>query len=386
MEKRKRDYVSLYAFWSVYFVTLGITTFNSKYFGEIGMSDAQIGVITSIPGIISIFFQPVWGVLSDRVRYKRTTVIIGSLIGGVTYFLLGSTQDFMLLLIGMIIITVAFVPISPVTTAISLEYTERFGGSFGPIRMSGTIGYQLGALAIGFVLTNSLTGLFKIIGVAVIFCGLIAFLLPPVEGHQHGKAKKSYISLLKDKKTLLLMAIIFAGTTTSQFYMSFFAKRMGDLGLDNGVAGIITVLSVLLEIPFLFFSSKLYKLMSIWHWQLVALAVNAVRWVVLGFASNVPLILIANIPAVSIMACFEFFPALYLNEHCPKELGASAQSLINLVGFGVSRLTGSLIGGFICSAVGIPAVFVGNGILLAVMFFVFLVPCLKMARQEKAEA
>lgn len=383
MKKRTRDYIFLYSFYALYFVSLGITSFNSKYFGEIGMSNAQIGILTSVPGIVGIFFQPIWGVFSDRVKYKRTVLFIATLVGGSVYFFTGFTESFWPILIGMTAITIFFLPVTPVSSSISLEYTEKFGGSFGPIRMSGTIGYQIGALVIGFILVGSLRGIFKIIGIMVILCCIVALLLPPVEGHQHGRKKVSYLSLLNDKRMLLLLSMTFIGTTTSMFYMSFFTKRLGDLGFDNGITGIITVISVFLEIPFLFFSQRLYKKLTMWHWLLIGFGLNAVRWVALGFANTVPVIILANLPAVSIMACFEFFPAIYINDHTMPELKGSAQSLLSLVTFGITKLTGSLLGGFICSAIGIPATFVGNGILLAVMFLVFLVPCKKMIALDR---
>lgn len=367
--------LSLFGFYGVYFIATGVTTFNAKYFGEIGMSDADIGILMSVPGIIGIFFQGFWGSFSDRVRLKKTILIFAGLAGGLLYILTGLTQQFWLILLGMTAINFVQMPINPVGAAISMEYTETRGTSFGPIRLSGTIGYQIGALAVGFILTVSLKGLFPMIGALYMLCAVLAVFLPNVEGHQHGKKKISFFVLLKDKRVLLLLAFALVGCTASAFYNSFFTKHLGDLGIDNGVTGVITFLSTFLEIPFLLFAQRLYKKCSIWVWMMAGLILNGVRFLGLAFAADVPWIILANLPCVSIMACFEFFPGLYLNEIVRDELKGSAQNLLVLTTFGITKITGALIGGFLCDSFGIPVVFGGLGIMLLAAAAVFLIPC-----------
>lgn len=376
---------SLFAFYGLVFVTSGITSFTPKYFGEIGMSDAQIGILTSVPAIVGIFFQTTWGVISDRVKYKRNILIFSTLIGGALYFLTGLASGFWLILIGMTAINLMILPVTPVSAAISLEYTKHNGKSFGPIRMSGTIGYQVGALAIGFILTSSLKGVFQIIGILMMLCAGVAAFLPPVEGHQHSGEKVSFFILFKNKKLLMLLLISFIACTSSAFYMSFFTKHLGDIGIDNGATGVITVISLILEIPFLVFSQRLYKKLSIWHWLLIGLILNGIRWIGLGFATEIGWVIAANIPAVSIMACFEFFPALYINDHTPDALKGSAQSLLSLTTFGVTKITGSLLGGFLSNAIGIPAVFIILGVILLVFAVIFIIPCRRMTRADRIE-
>ena len=72
--------------------------------------------------------------------------------------------------------------------------------------------------------------------------------------------------------------IILFATIPTQFYTSFFAKHLGDLGMGNGIASVITFFSVALELPFLAMGDRLFKKMSVWNWLLVGMALNGVRW------------------------------------------------------------------------------------------------------------
>ena len=386
MTKEKKDirgYIPMYAFYILYFIYLGTSSFQSRYFSEIGMTDSQIGLISSIPAIAGLAAQPIWGTFSDRVKYKRSILIIGSAAAGIALFITGFFSSFLPVLIGMTVITVALIAVIPTANSIALEYSSTL---LGPLRMTGTMGYQVGAVLLGFILTTSLHGLMQIMGILMILCALLARLEPPIEGHQHGREKVSYISVFKDKKILFLLITLLICTTTTQYYNTFFVKMLGDLGFDNSTTGIITFVSIFFEIPFLYFSHKLYKKATLWTWLLVGMAINAVRFTCLGFAESLPLILLINIPTVTVMGCFEFFPALYLNDAVNEKLKGSAQSALNLTFAGGAKLLGSLLGGFLGDTYGLQTGFICCGCILAAAFIVFFIPCRRLAKTEKRPA
>ena len=381
--KKLLTYIPMYAFYILFFVYLGTSSFQSRYLSEIGMTDSQIGLISSIPAIAGLAAQPIWGTLSDRVQYKRTILIIGSGLAGLSMFITGFLSDFLPVLIGMTLITVSLIAITPTANSIALEHNPTM---LGPLRMTGTIGYQIGAVALGFILTTSLRGLLQIMGLIVFLCSLIAWFQPPIKGHQYGREKVSYISVFKDKKILFLLITLLICTTTTQYYNTFFVKMLGDLGFSNATTGIITFISIFFEIPFLYFSHKLYRKATLWTWLLIGMAINAVRFTCLGFAETLPLILLINIPTVSVMGCFEFFPALYLNDAVDEKLKGSAQSALNLSFAGGAKLLGSLLGGFLGDTYGLQTGFICCGCILAITFLVLFIPCRRLAKREPRAA
>ncbi|MFI3324782.1 MAG: MFS transporter [Clostridia bacterium] len=377
---KKINNYAMYAFYSIYFVSLGIGSFASKYLSEIGMTDSQIGLFMSVPAAICIIAQPVFGIISDRIRLKRNLLIITCIISGLLYCFANFAVTFMSLLILLTVIGVVLSPVSPISATISLENAKIGGSSFGSIRMSGTIGYQIGALIIGFILVNSLNGIYLIIGILTILCGLIAFFCPPIKGHQYGKEKTSFSEVFKNKKIVFLLIILFVACLGSAFYRSFFTKYLGDLGISNSTISVITVISIFLEIPFLFFSKKLYPKLSIWNWILLGLALNAFRMVGLGFSTNAVSVIIANIPAVTFMACFEFFPAIYINSIVKDELKGSSQTILTLTTFSISQIVGSFFGGVASDAFGVNTVFIAFGVIFALAFLIIIIPCRKLSK------
>lgn len=372
---------NLYFFYSMYFIATGMSTFAPKFYGEIGLTDGRIGLISAISAFVALFMQPAWGALADRARYKRTVLAASlALAGAVCFLVLPASGAFLPLLMVLTLYSTLCLPAMPVSNAIAIEYTSAHGRSFGPVRMMGTVGYQVGILATGFLLTRSLRGLYPAMGVMLLLAAVAAFALPKVQGHQHDRKKVPVTAVLKDREFRLLMAVVFLGHIGHQFNLSFFSKHMGDLGISNAVAGIIATLSVALEIPFLLVGDRLMKRLSVWTWLMVGLGIGAVRFALLSMVRSPLAIVLAQSLSIAHLACFEFFPMIHLGRTVDEQLQASAQSVLQMISFGVARIVGSLGGGLIADHSGIPTVYGMCGVLMLMTAIVFYTPMRRRAR------
>lgn len=381
---KDRKLLSLYLFYTVYFLGQGLSTYAPKFYGEIGLTDSQIGLIGAVPAFVALFVQPIWGSLSDRAKYKRNVSAGALTIAGLFCFLVQpAASRFLPLLAVLTLVNTFMLPALPVGNAIAIEYTREHGRDFGPVRMMGTVGYQVSILITGMIFAASLNGLYNAFGLLLIASAGCALLLPPVQGHQHGKDPISFTVFFKNRTLLLLFALVFLAQMSSQFYLSFFSKHLGDLGISNTLTGVITMLSVSLEVPFLLFGDRLMKRMSIWKWMWIGLIINGLRFVLLSIVRTPALIVLSQIPSVALLACFEFFPAIYLNRAVDKELRGTVQNTYTLIAFGASRIVGALLGGFIADAAGIPTVFAINGTLLLSAAVVFFLPLRRHARLDE---
>ncbi|MBR5289161.1 MAG: MFS transporter [Clostridia bacterium] len=363
-----RHLLSLYLYYGVYFTGLGFMTYAPKYYGAIGLTNAQIGLISAVPAFIAIFVQPLWGMLSDRSAYKKNTIIFGILVAALCAFAAERLSGhYAALLTVLTLLSVFTLHAVPVGSAISLEYTAREGKKFGPIRLTGTVGYQVGILIIGQLLSESLRGLYTVYGAVLLLSALAAFMMPPVRGHQHGEARVSVWALFGDKRIVGMLVLAFLVQTMAQFYLSFFSKYLGELGMSNAVTGLITILSVFLEIPFLLVGDRLYKKLPIFKWMWIGLLLNALRFVGMSYARTPLAMIVTLLPCVFLLASFEFFPAIYLSTAMPKELSGTAQNVYQTVTYGVARIAGAMLGGILADAIGIDGVFFYGGMLLLIV-------------------
>lgn len=375
-------YISLFVFHLIYFLKIGAETFVPKFYGEIGMTDGQIGYLTSVPTLVALAFSPMLGSLADRMPKKRYLLSIMMIIMAAACFVAGQFAQFWGILISVSIYNIFSTSAQPLATTISLEYSQQVGKPYGPIRLLGTVGYQIGALMVGFILSDSLRNLYPLMAVILLISLGITFTMPNVEGHQRSRNKVPMRALFADKHVRWLFIMIFAASITTQFYMSFFTKHLGDLGMSNTVVSWITLFSVIAELPFLFFSDRIARLTNIWNWVLIGIAANGIRWLGLAFSTSALPIILFQIPGVTVLACFEFFPALYLTRRVAPEQSATAQNTLSLTIFGAGKIVGSLIGGQICERTGIPALMAFNGAALLVLAAALWVPTRRLIREE----
>jgi len=374
---------TLYLFYGINFISMGMTTFAPKFYGDIGLTDGRIGLISSVTALVGLFMQPFWGILADRSRYKRSIVVISLILAGVMcYLVLPASAQFVPLLLVLLLQNTFYLPVSPVGNSICIEYTAEHGHSFGPVRMMGTIGYQVGILATGFLLSGSLRGLYPAMGTVLLLAAAAAAILPDVRGHQHGGGKVSFAEFTQDKNVLLLFLIVFLASIGHQFNLSFFSKHLGDLGVGNTVTGFINTLSVILEIPFLLFADRLMRRFSIWRWLQLGLLTGAVRFFLLSVLRAPGAIVLAQMLSIFHLSCFEFIPFMYLGKVCRRELQASAQCLYQMISFGAARIVGTLLGGFIADRTGIPFVYGLWGSLMLLTLLLFFHPLQKRAGNE----
>ena len=356
-------YISLYAFFFIYYISIGMSTFVPKFYGELGLSDGQIGVLSSVPTLVALASTPLLATLTDRVPRKRYLLAALLLLMALFCFLVAKCVSFGALLLVVSGYSVFSTSVNPNATTIALEYCHQIHRDYGPIRLLGTVGYQVGALLVGIILSRTLNSLYPLMGAVVLAAFAVTFLMPNVEGHQHHREKVPLKLLFADRHVRWLYAIIFFATVSAQFYMSFYSKHLGDLGMDNATVSWITLLSVVAELPFLYWGDRIARKTNIWNWLLVGIVANGVRWLGLAYSTTTLPILLFQIPGVTVLACFEFFPALYLSRKVSPELTGAAQNILNLTTFGAAKILGSLVGGFICELTGIPALLAINGAL-----------------------
>lgn len=378
-------YGSLFLYHFTYFIINGLNAFLPKYYGEIGMSDSHIGMLMSLPTVAAMAVMPVLGALSDRVPRKRYLLAAELAVAAVICVIIAQLRSFLGLLIGVTAFTACTVSLSPLATSITLEYCAEHRRPYGPVRLLGTIGYQAASVIVGAFMAQNLQSLYPLMAGAALASFGVTFLMPNVEGHQHSKQKVPIRKLFEDRHICWLLGMILFGTITTQFHMSFFSKHLGDLGMDNRAVSAITLLAVLPELPFLFWGDRIMKKLSVWNWLLIALCLNGLRWIAQAVCTDFAPILIIQLLGLSVLACFEFAPALYLSRRVPPELQGSAQSLLNVTAFGVGRVIGGLLGGFICEKTGIPAVYAFNGVMLLVGCVLLWKPTRRLIRAEADE-
>lgn len=73
---------------------------------DLGLTYAQVGLLMSVPGMISVFFEPAIGILGDS-RLRRALILGGGLTFAIALLLVGTSISFLMLLSALILFSPA---------------------------------------------------------------------------------------------------------------------------------------------------------------------------------------------------------------------------------------------------------------------------------------
>jgi nucleoside transporter len=336
----------------------------------LGFSDMQASWIFAALWLACILSPVTGGQIADRWVPTQWFLGMVHLAGGVLLLLLARQHGFPLMMLFMALYSVLYAPTLALTN--SLAFHQLKGASereFAWIRVWGTIGWIIAGWVLTLWRNTALQGLGQVTqefpatrmydclllaGIASLIMGAFCFLLPHTPPQREGTdpwAFRRAFGLLKDRNFLIFMAIAFVVTTELQFYYlptpEFLEKGMG-IGASRvpatmTVAQIAEIIAMAGLLPLL-----LPKIGIRW-----ALAIGVIAWplryVVFAFGH-----ILGVGPVVASLALhglgYTFFfvvSQIYVDKVAPKDIRASAQSLLSFATLGIGNFLGTQFTGVI---------------------------------------
>ncbi|SHE47155.1 MFS transporter, PPP family, 3-phenylpropionic acid transporter [Caldanaerobius fijiensis DSM 17918] len=372
MDKSKRFYYFFVAFYAISFMSGAIYgTFLPVYLDHIGYNKASIGVLMSLGPFVAIIAQPFWGITSDRARSKNFVLQLLFLCSIAIMALYPMSRNFYYLIVVITAFTFFQTSTGPIGDTITLEYLDETQQKFGPIRMAGTLGYSLMSIVAGFFAQRYIGSIFAL-NIAVMFTAfMLVFKLPRIKGHQSKKNRVPIWKLFSNKNLVILMALNFMVQVTLGFYYTYFPLYFKQLGGSNSLLGWAYFISSLSEVPFLLYADRILKKIGPRYTLLGATTVAGIRWLLMSFVPKAYMFLPLQLLHGLIFIVLYYSMATYINQEVPMELKASGQTINSLIGMGIARITGSLLGGFLSDIYGIKMMFMYNSLLAFATVLVF---------------
>ena len=291
----KKSYFGFSALYTFSYMALGVLMpLIGQYLDFIGFSGTQIGTVTAAGTCVAIFASTIWGTFYDASRNKYRLIFFLCMAASIMGMILLQVRVYavFLLLYGAMYFFQS--PIMAFSDALTLEEAMPFSG----IRKWGAVGFALGVFFAG--------RLADLIGLPIIFylySGsflISAVLLFLMSGSGSSVSRKNAVSkekgkyqvLLKDKRLVqLILCIFFVGGTNvaNNTYFSFLYIEGG--GTIAGL-GIVMLLMVGSEAPFMQWSAGLARRFTMEKTILGAVAVSAVRFFIYGFSPSWPVLAI----------------------------------------------------------------------------------------------
>jgi PPP family 3-phenylpropionic acid transporter len=328
----------------------------SLYLSAAGLSDAAAVQVQTVVPFMSLFVPPVLGLLADA-RHARVWMLRGfSAAAAVMFALLGlaggNAVAITLVLAGF---ALARSPLIALADATAHDHVRHHGGSYGRLRIWGSLGYLSTALLAGRLYEATSIRLVVWATTAVLVMLFVcARRMPAAPPRREAGVLDDVRRLLHTRTLWLFVAAIAAGQITGTWYDTTLALHLAHIGHSQAFLGLVIAVGVGAETVLLAFSGSILARFRAEHMLVVAFVGSALRWSLLStMTSSWALLLQAPLHAFT-FGLYWVSATTLIREYAGPRASAAGQGLLTAaVGIGsiIANLTGGSLlergGGFL---------------------------------------
>ena len=345
-----------FSFYFLFFAAASaLIPYLALYYKNIGLSGAEIGILTGLGPLISLISSPVWtGVADARQRHR---LVMSLALGGVvlTALLIPMTQRFAILLPLIIVYSIVFAPIVAFADSATMTMLGEQRALYGRIRTGGTIGWGIAAPIAGWVIQQNgpkwafwlfAAGMFATLWVSQkLRFGEVVVSEPP-------SFQRGFRTLMSNRRWILFLMTMLIGGMGLATITTYLFSFMEQIGASQGLMGLSQTMATLAELPFLFFANHLLKRLQARGMLILGMGVMGAR-----------LLLYAAFPFSAAVLAIQLLHGLtfatlwvagvsYAHEQAPAGLEATAQGLLGSTMMGLGGAVGNFLGGILLAALG----------------------------------
>ena len=390
----KRQY-----FWA-YTVMGSVLPYLPVFLESRGLSMSQIGWVLSLTGVGIIVSPVLTTLLADtRVQSRTLLGVLFGLTGGSLAWLAG-VGGFWWLLIAYGCYSVAFAPMTSLQDGMyfhrrqELEAAGQSPPAYHAVRVWGTFGFILPSLGLYLLLARGFdTAIAVWCAAACAVVGLVNSLtLPrqrrgPVVGDagadEGGPAERpkgggklptvaAWRALTAPRVRVFCLATFLLQLAAAAYYGFYPVYLTGPVGIDERWIGLISNLGVLVEVGFMLGCGWILRAVGMRWLLVVGAAAMAVRFMLLGLVPTVGVAVATQALHGVMVLVIHVAPPMYIDRRARPAFRNSIQGLYAMAVYGIGRILGNLLAGWVGDDASLPTMFLYAAVLCAVAAGLFL--------------
>ncbi len=338
-----------YVIWGAWLPLLGTYLGN----GYLKFTEFQQAMVFNAFAIASLIGMVFGGQLADRYFSQERFLAFSHLVGGLAVLGLTQVTSFGAFFTLMMVHCFFYVPTLSVTNAIAFANLQDSQKDFGFVRLWGTIGWIAAGWMFMLVPEGRLAGMFVIAGVASLVLSAFCLSLPhtpPAAKAGEGFAPLEAVKLLAIPSILVLFVVTFFDSLVHQCHFFWSGRYFEALGLKQSYVPAAMSIGQVMEIVAMAMLGFVLKNLGWRKTLILGICSQALRFGIysVGRPELLWLVIAINLVHGFAYACFFATVYIYVDEHFPKDVRTSAQSLFNLLILGL----GPFLGNFLCGWLG----------------------------------
>ncbi len=346
----------------------------ADYLKDKGLSGIQIGIILSVTPCMMFLVQPFYGLVADKVGYKKC-LMISTLLAGLAYVGYLFNGGFFYLLFVTMVMSVFYNTLQPLLDCLSLGLSKRDPDfSYGSLRIAGAAGWAFTGILVGHSIdVVNTTIIFAFSAISLFLAFVFSFFLS--EDHNSIKRTETFsfknvISVFGNRKLIFLLISVFlisAGATT---IWNFYSIYMKENGASASLVGFGISFQGLCELPFFYFSARIILRLGIRTTLLVTVFATALRLFLYSIIKDPQAAILIEILHGISWSLFWVVCVESVNKLVNEKWRATGQSLLYASYFGVGAIAGNFWTGYLYEArLPVSEIFLLNSGIVAIVGF-----------------
>jgi PPP family 3-phenylpropionic acid transporter len=361
-------YFLFYAAWA------SLLPFLALYYQGLGLRGGEIGILTGIPPLITLFSAPFWGGLADATNRHRQVLL--AIIAGAMLSILALSQGASFWLLLPCIAAYAFFN-APVIPLIDNSVLALLGGrreEYGKQRLWGAVGWGAAAPVTGWLVDKAGIAWSFIVYLVLMCAGfLTARHLHLSQAGLGNSFRRGVGQLLSNRRWLLFLFIVFLNGSGISILTNFLFLYMNELGIEKTVMGLGLTIATVSELPVLFYSGQMLRRLGARGLLIISLAAYVIR--AFGYSvvhAPLPVLALQFLHGLTFAAMWAAGVS-FAGEIAPPGLGATAQSMFYSTVMGFGGMAGALAGGILLERLGGAGMFRWSGMAVLIGLLLLIV-------------
>jgi PPP family 3-phenylpropionic acid transporter len=353
-------YWRLSNFYLFYFASVGaLLPYWGLYLKGEGFSPLEIGELMAMLMATKIISPNIWGWVADHTGRRMTIIRIGSLSSILCFAGVFWAEGYWQM--GLVMFSFSFFwnATLPQFEAITLNYLHGDSHRYSLIRLWGSIGFIVSAVALGplfeWVSVANLPGILLAIYIAIFLSsGLVPERVDPVVHQQ----QLPMLGVLKQPKVIALLLICFLMQASHGPYYTFFTLYLERYDYSRSVIGELWGLGVIAEVLLFMVMPRLVSRFGLERLLVLALLFTSVRWLVIGlYADLIVVIIFAQLIHAASFGIFHGVTIMMFHRIFTGRLQGRGQALYSSISYGVGGAFGSYAAGLSWDRFGPESIF-----------------------------
>lgn len=362
----------LSAYYAASFLLIGVQMpFFPVWLDAKGLDAAQIGLILAAPAFVRVAAVPLLTRFADRHGALREALIAASFAAAIGYVAVGLSEGAPAILIAVSLAAIAYTPIFALSDALALKGLKVHAGSYGGIRLWGSVAFIAANLGAGLLLDIiQPVHLIWVIAATACLAALASLAVTPVRtAPAEAPATQP---LWRDPAFLAVIAAAGLIQASHAVYYGFSTIDWKAAGFDGATIGLLWAIGVVAEIVLFALSGRLPPWLTPHALLVIGAAGGLVRWSAMALDPpgwSLPLLQCLH---AATFGATHLGLIGYIARHAPERFAATAQGYFSvhsgLMLGGAMSLAGFLyerVGGASYAAMTLAAA-LGGAIVLAV--------------------